>query len=164
MVLLWHHCKNLFLESLFLAFMVPRRTFKIHRTFPFHKKILYTLKNKLSMPLYPWRTINIHGTFRVQYSRKGSSDYYNVLHTKKKEDSQKFFGEPKNVLLLHYCETPFWNLYGRLLLVTLNSLDKLFALHHLYSALFVCLFVISLICTICHVPYATLSIFLYYYF
>ncbi len=46
----------------------------------------------------------------------------------------------------------------RLLLVTLNSLDKLFALHHLYSALFVCLF-ISLICTICHVPYATLSIF-----
>ncbi len=46
----------------------------------------------------------------------------------------------------------------RLLLVTLNSLDKLFALHHLYSALLVCLF-ISLICTICHVPYATLSIF-----
>ncbi len=43
------------------------------------------------------------------------------------------------------------------LLVTLNSLDKLFALH-LYSTLFVCLF-ISLICTICHVPYATLSIF-----
>ncbi len=39
----------------------------------------------------------------------------------------------------------------RLLLVTLNSLDKLFALHHLYSALFVCLF-ISLIYTICHVP------------
>ncbi len=38
-----------------------------------------------------------------------------------------------------------------------NSLDKLFALH-LYSTLFVCLF-ISLICTICHVPYATLSIF-----
>ncbi len=45
----------------------------------------------------------------------------------------------------------------------LNSLDKLFALHHLYSALFVCLFV-SLVCTICHVPYATLSIFILLFF
>ncbi len=52
----------------------------------------------------------------------------------------------------------------RLLLVTLNSLIS--SLHYtinILHCLFVCLFV-SLICTICHVPYATLSIFLYYYF
>ncbi len=54
----------------------------------------------------------------------------------------------------------------RLLFVTLNRIVLISSLHYttyILHCLFVCLFV-SLVCTIYHVPYATLSIFILLFF
>ncbi len=54
--------------------------------------------------MVPWRHFNINGTFplhkKLSRVEKGSLDFLNVLHTKKKKAYNKmFFGELKMVLL-----------------------------------------------------------------
>ncbi len=75
------------------------------------------LKNKGSLMMVPWRTLKIHGIFsfhkRFFIVEKGSIDYSDILHSKKKmvllkTVHWKVLWGPKILLLHHHYENPLW--------------------------------------------------------